>query len=108
MTYNASQIHRSRESWTTLALRGPASPRSRAGMANFDADIFFATDFDWLSRAYASSGGVGAVAAAAPPAEFFVRAPDLAAATSTRSGYNPLLEDFWNTRIFLAPGQGVA
>jgi hypothetical protein len=76
--------------------------------AQGDADIFFATDFDWLSRAYASSGGVGAVAAAAPPAEFFVRAPDLAAATSTRSGYNPLLEDFWNTRIFLAPGQGVA
>ena len=74
--------------------------------AGGDADIFFATDFDWLSRAYAAAGGVGAVSAL-PPLEFFARAPDLAAETATRSGWNPLLEDFWNTRIFLASGRGV-
>ena len=34
--------------------------------ARGDADIFFATDFDWLSRAYAAAGGVGAVAAVPP------------------------------------------
>ena len=73
--------------------------------ARGDADIFFATDFDWLSRAYAAAGGVGA--AAVPPAEFFARSPDLAAETATRSGFNPMLEDFWNTRIFLASGRGV-
>ena len=74
--------------------------------ARGDADIFFATDFDWLSRAYAAAGGVGSVAAV-PPAEFFARSPDLAAETATRSGFNPMLEDFWNTRIFLASGRGV-
>ena len=75
--------------------------------AQGDADIFFATDFDWLSRAYAAAGGVGAVAAV-PPADFFARSPDLAAETATRSGFNPMLEDFWNTRIFLASGLGVS
>ena len=74
--------------------------------ARGDADIFFATDFDWLAKAYAAAGGVGAVAAV-PPADFFARAPDLAAETATRSGFNPMLEDFWNTRIFLASGRGV-
>ena len=29
--------------------------------ARGDADIFFATDFDWLAKAYAAAGGVGAV-----------------------------------------------
>ena len=75
--------------------------------ARGEADIFFATDFDWLSRAYAAAGGVGAVAAV-PPADFFARSPDLAAETATRSGFNPMLEDFWNTRIFLASGLGVS
>ena len=74
--------------------------------ARGDADIFFATDFDWLAKAYAAAGGVGA--AAVPPAEFFARSPDLAAETATRSGFNPMLEDFWNTRIFLASGLGVS
>ena len=75
--------------------------------ARGEADIFFATDFDWLAKAYASAGGVGAVAAV-PPADFFARSPDLAAETATRSGFNPMLEDFWNTRIFLASGLGVS
>ena len=66
--------------------------------ARGDADIFFATDFDWLAKAYAAAGGVGTVTAI-PPAEFFARSPDLAAETATRSGFNPMLEDFWNTRI---------
>ena len=52
------------------------------------------------------AGGVGTVTAI-PPAEFFARSPDLAAETATRSGFNPMLEDFWNTRIFLASGRGV-
>ena len=62
--------------------------------AQGNADIFFATDFDWLAKAaYAAAGGVGAVAAV-PPAEFFARSPDLAAETETPSGFNPMLEDF--------------
>jgi hypothetical protein len=74
------------------------------------ADIFFPTDFDLLCRLYRESAATAAAARGArPPAvtarhtpsrEFFIRLADLRA-TATLSGYNPLLEDFANTRFFV-------
>lgn len=67
-----------------------------------DADIFFATDFDFLKRAYVDLG-LGRPGDVETPkcADFFRRDP-LARNARTRSGYNPLLDDFANTSVLLA------
>ena len=69
--------------------------------ATGDADIFFATDFDLLRRAWARLGGGDAETPTS--ADFFRRDP-LSSETRTRGGYNPLLEDFLNTRVLLGVG----
>ena len=71
-----------------------------------DADIFFATDFDYLARAYVSLGLGGPADVEAPKSRDFFARDALAARAATRSGYNPLLEDFANTRVFLAAPRG--
>lgn len=74
------------------------------------ADIFFPTDFGALSALHAAAARQEGLReeAASPRAvlrsrDFLCRAsPDSARATTTRSGYNPLLEDFSNTNFFTA------
>lgn len=79
------------------------------------ADIFFPTDFGMLSRLHADAAARagravprhGAVVGGGrhmKSAEFMRLYADLAA-TRTRSGYNPLLEDYSNTSFFLG-GEG--
>ena len=86
------------------------------------ADIFFPTNFDMLRRAYLSEAqaanrtrggdvkrGNGEEARLEAEAEVwttadFMRsfAPEQAEATRTRGGYNPMLEEYENMRIFTA------
>ena len=74
------------------------------------ADIFFPTDFGALSALHAAAARREGLPkeAASPRAVLrsrdFLRcaSPDSARATATRSGYNPLLEDFSNTNFFTA------
>lgn len=66
-------------------------------------DVLFPTDFDWLSTLFqstAESHGRRCVARHAMAREFLESFGDVYA-TSTRSGYNPMLEEFPNTRIFI-------
>jgi len=80
-----------------------------------EADIFFPTDFAALQRIYAASscspigaeGGGGD--SATPPAtsqvmstQAFMERYAEVSATRTRDGYNPLLDDFTNTRFLLS------
>jgi len=85
------------------------------------ADIFFPTDFDALAALYASAAASDPVAAAAtmtttttsaspPPPQVscqhmptsdFMAAFAESKRTRTLSGYNPLLQDFRNTRFFI-------
>ena len=69
------------------------------------ADIFFPTDFDLaagLHAAAAVKAGCTPLAAAWPKAAEFLAAHADLAATRTRSGWNPLLDDFDNTSVLLA------
>lgn len=64
-------------------------------------DIFFPTDFSRLQRVHA------AVAAGLPPGRVvshaaFCRAYGDVAQTRTRSGYNPMLEEFENVQLYLS------
>ena len=74
--------------------------------ADGGADIFFATDFALLARAYAALGLGDPADVETPKSAAFFRRDPLAARAATRSGYNPLLEDFTNTRVFLAAPRG--
>lgn len=73
-------------------------------------DVLFPTDFDWLSTLFqntAKSANKQCFAHHASAREFLETFGDVYA-TSTRSGYNPMLEEFPNTRIFIgqtSPGQ---
>lgn len=66
------------------------------------ADIFFATDFEWLADAYrsilASRGVHTSDVHTHKSAVFF---SPYAKPCATRSGYNPLLDDFTNTSVLL-------
>lgn len=66
-------------------------------------DVLFPTDFDWLSTLFqntAQSLHKQCFAHHASAREFLETFGDVYA-TSTRSGYNPMLEEFPNTRIFI-------
>lgn len=73
------------------------------------ADIFFPTDFQQLNALYRHAADHAAVQNQAPAVvdarhasskEFLQQLADMKQ-TATLSGYNPLIEDFQNTRIFL-------
>jgi len=73
------------------------------------ADIFFPTDFEALKALHAAAARRAGLArageglAAEPQGAFLRRAcPEAARAAATRSGFNPLLEDFCNTSVFTA------
>ncbi|QDZ22027.1 S-adenosyl-L-methionine-dependent methyltransferase [Chloropicon primus] len=69
-------------------------------------DIFFPTNFSALRALYSGimtseAGTPGRVSAATrPSSEFFKEFADLQM-TTTMSGYNPLIEDFRNTQVFV-------
>ena len=64
-----------------------------------DADVMFATDFAGLARLYQDAAGRPATSMSS--ADFFRENADVDA-TATRNGYNPLLEDFRNTRVLVS------
>ena len=64
-----------------------------------DADVMFATDFAGLARLYQDAAGRPATSMWS--ADFFRENADVDA-TATRNGYNPLLEDFRNTRVLVS------
>lgn len=66
--------------------------------ADGTCDVFFPTDFDALGALYRTAGG--AEAESVPSAQLLAEYAELEH-TETRSGYNPLLSDFTNTRIFI-------
>ena len=97
------------------AMRAPVVAATRGGRAvdypsilaapPGGADIFFPTDFDLaagLHAAAAVKAGCTPLAAAWPKAAEFLAAHADLAATRTRSGWNPLLDDFDNTSVLLA------
>ena len=63
------------------------------------ADIFFATDFSYLKRAYGITNNNNNTPIVKKAADFF---RPYAHPCATRSGYNPLLADFTNTSVFMA------
>mmetsp|Transcript_10649 Transcript_10649/g.65641 ORF Transcript_10649/g.65641 Transcript_10649/m.65641 type:complete len:425 (+) Transcript_10649:2709-3983(+) len=66
-------------------------------------DVLFPTDFDWLSILFqntAKSQNKPCFTHHASAREFLEAFGDVYA-TSTRSGYNPMLEEFPNTRVFI-------
>jgi hypothetical protein len=76
------------------------------------SDILFPTDFTSLERLYrgsaaasssssSSSSTVVAVSAKTVKSHTFLKTYADVAATATRSGYNPILEDFTNTSVFI-------
>ena len=78
---------------------------------SFDCDVFFPTDFAMLCAMYDEAmGGLGegtgwrVARTHTSSREFFGRHARVGA-TQTRSGYNPLLEDFVNTRVFVGSRQ---
>jgi hypothetical protein len=77
--------------------------RDRAGRvldgSDGECDIFFPTDFGALARLYLAAGG--ARARAVKTRDFMREYAELEG-TETRSGYNPLVDDFSNTALFLA------
>lgn len=62
------------------------------------ADIFFPTDFGALQQAYSAVLG-GRHADVSPSAEFLGKYAEVER-TTVKGGYNPMLEDFENTRFF--------
>jgi len=78
------------------------------GCCRGEADIFFPTDFDAVERIYRASREACTGAPAPPDStkvlttrSFFQRYGETMQ-TQTADGYNPLLEDFTNTRVFLS------
>jgi hypothetical protein len=69
-------------------------------LKNQSADVFFATDFHALARAYQGICAKSHVSVL--KSSEFCRRYAAVAMTTTRSGYNPLLEDFANTRFMLS------
>jgi hypothetical protein len=73
-----------------------------------EADVFFPTDFDALQRVYRASRAA-ATREPAPPdcatvltSRSFLQRYGEPRQTETADGYNPMLEDFTNTRVFLS------
>lgn len=62
-------------------------------------DMLFPTDFTLLHVLHQALGGG---AASTPATKSFMKQNAALAKTRTRSGYNPLVEDFINTKLFLA------
>jgi len=105
---------------TSEFMRWGAAPGSTIDHATYlvpkgSADIFFPTDFEALSRLYtmaaASSDGSAPASSGAVASEYHNVADFMYTyadwkATSTMSGYNPLLEDFTNTMIFMGNMDG--
>ena len=65
-----------------------------------DSDIFFPTNFEALAAMYARVAGEGARITTSACSAFFKEHADLQR-TTTMSGYNPLIEDFTNTKVFV-------
>jgi hypothetical protein len=65
------------------------------------ADVFFQTDFALLSAAYQAEAG-NAATGQVYKSSAFLRKYGNVALTQTRSGFNPMLEDFENTSCFVA------
>jgi len=65
-----------------------------------DSDIFFPTNFEALAAMYARLAGEGARTTTSACSAFFKEHADLQR-TTTMSGYNPLIEDFTNTKVFV-------
>ena len=65
-----------------------------------DSDIFFPTNFEALAAMYARVAGEGARTTTSACSAFFKEHADLQR-TTTMSGYNPLIEDFTNTKVFV-------
>jgi hypothetical protein len=65
------------------------------------ADVFFPTDFGLLSALYTEA--VKGASHSAKSREFMQRyaSQEIIAATTTQDGYNPLIEDYVNTSIFI-------
>lgn len=71
-------------------------------LENFgNADIFFATDFRWLASAYSEVMGPSASATVMSSDVFLSRNVN-PRRTQTRTGYNPMLEDYRNTAFLIA------
>jgi len=68
------------------------------------ADIYFQTDFEKLNEAWKTVTGKRQGANVHSSASFLSRfaGADAIAKTTTRNGYNPMLEDYANTNIFTA------
>ena len=66
-----------------------------------NADIFFATDFRWLASAYSAVMGSNASATVMSSDVFLSRNVN-PRRTETRTGYNPMLEDYSNTAFLIA------
>jgi hypothetical protein len=66
-----------------------------------NADIFFATDFRWLASAYSAVMGPNASATVLSSDSFLSRNVN-PRRTETRTGYNPMLEDYTNTAFLIA------
>lgn len=66
-----------------------------------NADIFFATDFRWLASAYFEVMGPNASATVMSSDAFLSRNVN-PRRTETRTGYNPMLEDYSNTAFLIA------
>ena len=69
-----------------------------------EADVMFATSFEALGKLYAHASG-GRSGATVSTAEFMQRHARLEA-TTTASGYNPLLKDFVNQAFFVTGEHG--
>ena len=65
-----------------------------------DSDIFFPTNFEALAAMHARVAGEGARTTTSACSAFFKEHADLQR-TTTMSGYNPLIEDFTNTKVFV-------
>ena len=61
-----------------------------------NADIFFATDFRWLASAYFFVNGTKSDATVVS-SDVFLSQNVNPQRTQTRTGYNPMLEDYTNT-----------
>ena len=63
------------------------------------ADIFFPSDFARLCEAFEAIVGGDAKATHEKSRAFLARCPDAVKATTTQSGFNPMLEDWDNTSV---------
>lgn len=64
------------------------------------SDIFFPTKFSALKEMYLREAERGGSCRVESPWSFFLNHGDLQA-TTTMSGYNPMIEDFLNTKVFI-------